>query len=306
MATTAPRQPPQTTSLDVTGPYDLGEVALMGFGHRDERHFDGVLRLAFCLEPDLETPVGVEVRQLGEQVELTVHPPGDSPLDAAQLRAVSTQVARVVSLDHDGSAYAEVCGRDPVLARLHAVAPGFRPALFHSAYEALIWSVLSARRSRTQAIPLRERLGEQLGSTFQLAGRPTVAVPTPSRLRTLEALPGLPADRVPRLHAIADAALAGRLSTSRLHGLAPEEAAAQLQQLPGIGPFYASLVVVRALGHADVLAAGESHGAEAVARLYGLEAPPGPGDLERLAEAWRPYRTWVQVAARALGDRLPR
>ena len=40
------------TYLDVTGPYDLGEIATMGFGHRDERSFDGVMRMAFCLDGD--------------------------------------------------------------------------------------------------------------------------------------------------------------------------------------------------------------------------------------------------------------
>ena len=295
----------RTTTIPVTGPYDLGEVARMGFGHRDEPAFDGVLRLAFCAEPDLAVPVGVEVRQQGSALGLTVHAPADGPLDDARLAAVAAQVARVVSADHDGVAYAALCAADPVLARLHAVAPGFRPALFHSAYEALVWAVLSARRSRAQAIPLRLRLGEQLGRSFVLAGRPTVAVPTPARLRELTALPGLPAERVPRLHAIAEAAAEGRLDTGRLRALPPEVAAAELRRLPGIGPFYATLVVVRALGHADVPATEESHGQQAVARLYGLDAGVDAEALARLAEGWRPFRTWVQVAARAVGDRLP-
>ena len=303
-APSAPAHPVQLTSLDVSGPYDFGEVALMGFGHRDEREFDGVMRMAFCLDVELETPVGVEARQYGDRVELTVHPPGPGPLDDATLAAVGRQVARVISLDHDGVAFDELCGRDPVLARLHAVAPGFRPALFYSAYEAAVWSVLSARRARNQGIALRERLCQQHGVSFTLAGRPTAALPTPARLRALESLPGLPADRIPRLHAIAEAAEQGRLSTERLRDLPPDEAAAALQQLPGIGPFYASLVVIRALGHADVLAAGESHAREAVEQLYGLDLS-APAELERLAESWRPYRTWVMVMARALLGRLP-
>src|SRR5215210_2038882 len=123
--------PAQTTSIDVRGPYDLGEVALMGFGHRDERRFDGVMRMAFCLDTDYETPVGVEARQHGDRVELTVRSPGPAPLAEAALAAVARQAARVISLDHDGEAFDALCRRDPVLARLHAVAPGFRPALFY-------------------------------------------------------------------------------------------------------------------------------------------------------------------------------
>ena len=295
--------PVQVTSLAVTGPYDLAEVALMGFGHRDEQAFDGVMRMAFCLDADLETPVGVAARHRGDHVELEVQSPGPDPLDDATLAAVAQQVARVISLDHDGAAFDALCRQDPVLARLHAVAPGFRPALFYSPYEAALWSVVSARRPRSQAITLRERLCALHGTTFEVAGQPTAAVPTPSQLRRVDALPGLPADRVPRLHALADAATQGLLAVDRLRALPPEEAAVELQRLPGIGPFYASLVVIRALGHADVLAAGETHARTAVEQLYGRELS-GP-ELEQLAESWRPFRTWVMVTARALGDRLP-
>jgi DNA-3-methyladenine glycosylase II len=296
--------PVQTTSLDVRGPYDLGEVALMGFGHRDEHQFDGVMRMAFCLDTDNETPVGVEARQLGDQVELTVRSSGPAPLTEAALAAVARQVARVISLDHDGAAFDELCRRDPVLARLHAVAPGFRPALFYSPYEAAVWSVVSARRSRNQGITLRQRLAELYGTTFQLAGQPTAAVPTPSRLRAVESLPGLPGDRIPRLHAIGEAAQQGRLSPDRLRALPPVEAAAELQQLPGIGPFYSSLIVLRALGHADVLPAGEAHARSAVEELYGIDHELTATELEQLAEGWRPFRTWVMVSARALAGRL--
>ncbi|WP_375424665.1 DNA-3-methyladenine glycosylase family protein [uncultured Friedmanniella sp.] len=295
---------PQTTSIDVTGPYDLAEVALMGFGHRDERSFDGVMRMAFCLDGDHETQVGVEARQVEASVELTVYgPPGAAVLSGERLADVARQVARVISLDHDGAAFDAVCLADPALARLHAVAPGFRPALFYSPYEAAVWSVLSARRSRTQAIPLRTRLCELYGTPFVLAGQPLSALPTPSQLLAVEALPGLPADRVPRLHAIARAATGRQLGAERLRALDPAEAERELQRLPGIGPFYSSLIVLRAVGHADVLAF-EGHARSAVEELYGVDHELTPDELTTLAEGWRPFRTWVMVSARALGGRL--
>ena len=152
-------------TIPTRGPFSLEELALFGFGHRNERSFDGVMRMAFRLDHDLETAVGVEVRQRGDQLDLTVH--GD-----ADPEAVAAQVARVVSCDHDGEGFAELGRRDPVIGALQQAAPGLRPALFYSPYEAAVWSVVSARRSRSQGIALRQRLCEQAGTTVVLAGRP--------------------------------------------------------------------------------------------------------------------------------------
>jgi DNA-3-methyladenine glycosylase II len=287
----------QTTSIAITGPYDLGEIAMMGFGHRDEHSFDGVMRMAFCLDGSYERQVGVAARQAGDRLELEVVAEGE-PLTAEELSSLREQVARVVSLDHDGDAFDRVCRADPVLAAVHARAPGFRPALFYSPYEAAVWSIISARRARSQGIALRAKLAEQFGAGFEVAGVRTLAVPTPSRLAAVDALPGLPADRIPRLHAIADAAAAGRLDAARLRALPPDEAQAQLQQLPGIGPFYSSLVVIRACGHADVPAPGEGHARAAIQQAYGAELTDA--ELADISEGWRPFRTWVTVMMRAL------
>ena len=294
-----------TTSLPVSGPYDLREVALMGFGHRDEKSFDGVMRLGFCLDGDLERQVGAEVRQDRDRLDLRLVPVGDDPpLTDLEVAAAAAQVARVVSVDHDGAAFHALCEADPALAGVHAVAPGFRPALFHSPYEAAVWSVISARRARAQGIGLRRRLAQAAGAGVELAGVVTEVLPTPSALLRLETLPGLPADRVPRLHAVAEAARRGELEVEELRALPPAEAEQRIQRLPGIGPFYSTLVVVRACGHADVLAAGESHVREAVQAAYGLDHLPTATETAALGEAWRPFRTWVSVMLRALSGRV--
>ena len=150
--------------VPLAGPFDFAAVATMGFGHRDESSFDGVMRMAFCVDGDYESQVGVEVRQDGDDLDVLIaEQPGAPPVDPDRVLA---QVARVVSADHDGDAYAAVCQADPVLARVWSLAPGFRPALFYSPYEAAVWSILSARRARRQAIPIRERLANEYGATL--------------------------------------------------------------------------------------------------------------------------------------------
>jgi DNA-3-methyladenine glycosylase II len=290
-----------TIQLDIVGPFDLREVAMMGFGHRDERSFDGVMRMAFCLDGDYERQVGVEAKQLGNRLEVLMQPAGD-PLSAGEVGALRKQVARVISLDHDGEAFHQLCLADPVLAKVHARAPGFRPALFYSPYEAALWSIISARRARTQGITLRARMSEMYGAGFDLSGIRTLCVPTPSAVLEMESVPGLPADRLPRLHAVAEAAQRGELDAERLRSMPPEDAQAELQRVPGIGPFYSSLIVIRACGHADAPSLGEPRSRAAIQAAYGVDHELSDAELLALAETWRPFRTWVTVMMRALGS----
>src|SRR5437899_679177 len=167
-------EPSGTFTLPTQGPFSLEAAATFGFGHNTDTEFDGVMRLAFCLDGPpatgsdgagtYETHVGVEVRQDGEQLHCTAY--GSDELDR-----IGAQVARVLSVDHDGNEFLAVGRRDPVIARLQQAAPGLRPPLFYSPYEAAVWSIISARRPRQQGALLRARLGLTEGTTFTLAGR---------------------------------------------------------------------------------------------------------------------------------------
>ena len=254
------------------------------------------MRMAFCLDGNYERQVGVEARQSGDRLELRAEAIGD-PLNAAEIETVRKQVARVISLDHDGEAFHRLCLADPVLSQVHARAPGFRPALFFSPYEAALWSIISARRARSQAITLRTRMSQHYGASFE------VCVPTPTSVLQIEVLPGLPADRIPRLYAVAEAAQRGELYAERLRGMPPEVAQAKLQQLPGIGHFYSSLIVIRACGHADAPSLGEPRSRAAIQAAYGIDHELSDAELLALTESWRPFRTWVSVMKRAVAGR---
>ena len=287
-----------TTTLEPSGPFSLRELATFGFGHRLNPTYDGVMRMAFCVDGDgYARQAGVEVRQDGAGVHVTV---AGGEADPA---TVTRQVARILSLDHDGAAFTEVGRRDPVIGRLQAVAPGLRPPQFHSPYEAAAWAVLSARRPAQQMAQVRQRLAETHGRCFELAGERWHAFPTPARLLTVTEFPGVPEVKLDRLHEVARAALAGRLDVDVLRAAGPDAAMAQLRTLPGIGPFYAMLVVVRACGLTDVLAF-EPRAMAAAGRLYDLDGPPTPSAFTALAEPWRPFRTWTTVLLRAAAPRL--
>ncbi len=243
-------------------------------------------------QPSPDGPVTVELQTVGGADE------GDA------LR----QIARVVSLDHDGEEFMRVGDRDPVIGQLQRAHPGQRPVLFHSPYEAAAWSIISARRQASQAAGVRAGIGERFGADFDLAGQTLHAFPQPEALASApDDLPGLNATKISRLRGVAQAALAGELDVERLHELGPERAYEDVQRLNGIGPFYAGLMVLRASGFADaMLLTTEPKVLTHTARFYGLEQPPSLERFAELAEAWRPFRTWTTVLIRLAGDRAAR
>ncbi len=289
-----------TFTIVPTGVYSLRESAEFGFGGRSADRFDGVMRLAFCLD-GYRSQVGVELRQDKAGVHGVVH-----GANAAELPAVRGQVARVLSLDHDAAGFTEVGRRDPVIASLLEVAPGLLPPLFYSPYEAAVWSVISARRPAQQMAEVRRRLSEAHGRVFELAGRRLAAVPTPAQLLEIHEFPGLTPEKIHRLHAIAHKTLTGYLDAERLRHIGPEATTADMQHLKGIGPFYGSLITIRAVGFTDVPPADEPMLRELVTQLYRLPEPCSRERFLEIAEPWRPYRTWAAVLVRAASSRLGR
>jgi DNA-3-methyladenine glycosylase II len=271
-----------------TGTFDLAAAAGFGFGPSTgaERPARPEMKLAFCTD-DLRHHARVALRQSADGA---VHAEADTDGD---LDAVERQVARVLSLDHDGAAWERVIAADPVLTELAPEQPGLRPVNFHSPYEAAAWAVISARRPAQQASATRDAIARALGRDYG----DEAAFPTPGRLLELQPQKGLPEVKTERLHAIARAALEGALDHATLAAFEPAEAMARLQELPGIGPFYAQIVVIRGLGHADVPVTEEPITKAAVRRFYGTD------DVRSVSEGWRPFRTWGSVLVHSAGRR---
>jgi DNA-3-methyladenine glycosylase II len=290
--------PSQERSFTIVprGAFSLDQAAGFGFGPR-EAETGGAMRLCFAADGS-GSATGVVLRQSGDgTIAGDVH--GDTPVELAR-----EQVARILSLEHDGTAWEEAGGRDPVLGDLQARFPGLRPVLFHSPYEAAAWAVMVARTGRTQARQVRRWISERFGQTFELAGETMAAFPSAEALLEIdEPIPSLTNEKRLRLQGIAHAELEGRLDVTYLRELGPEAATAELQQLRGIGPFSSSLVVLRAIGFTDVLPVGQPRVQQAVEQAYGITTPLTLEQLEALAEPWRPFRTWATVLMRVAGER---
>ena len=199
----------------------------------------------------------------------------------------------MLSLDHSGREWEAVGERDPVIGRLQAEHRGLRPVLFHSPYEAAAWSILSQRRHRTQATAMRRRLGAEHGRIFKLPAGDLEAFPLPEDLLRVASFPS--SNRSASSASIRSPARrsTGSLDPARLLGMALGRGARRPVPSPGIGPMYSSLILLRSSGATDVMTFNEPHLPDYVAHFYGLPGPATPAELERIAAAWRPFRTWT-------------
>jgi DNA-3-methyladenine glycosylase II len=294
--TASPR--PTTSShparLVPVGPFSLEAAATFGFGPTEGQplRFDGAMRIAFPVDGG-SGYAGAVLRQSAADQEITVELQSTRTADP---QLALKQIARIISIDYDGNEFLGVGERDRVIAELQTRFPGHRPVLFHSPYEAAAWSIISARKPSATAARTRTAISERLGHSFTLAGQTVHAFPQPAALSDLTNFPGLNQTKARRLHKIADAG--AELQADALKSRGPEDAFIFAQTLEGIGPFYASLIVLRATGFADApLRIPEPRTLNYAAELY--DAPQlSLEHLTQLAENWRPFRTWSTVLIR--------
>ncbi len=189
--------------------------------------------------------------------------------------------------------------RDPVMAGVTARV-GDLPVLEATAdpFGTLVRSVAGQQLSVKAAASIHGRLVAALGEVTAQTVRRTPG----DDLRAL----GLSWAKVRTVHALADAALGGRIDFAHLSGQGDEEIVAELSALPGIGRWTAEMFLMFGLARPDVFSFGDLALRQGLARLY----PGAPqADVPLL---WAPYRTlgarylWADNALhRAGGVPLP-
>jgi len=280
---------PQTFELTPQGPFDLAYQQRF-FGGWPALEPDPVaVAMAFPVEGWKHSAVVVVRQPDGRSITGTVYGAGAGGAPRAWEQALAT-----LSLDIDGSGFPAVGERDPVIDRLQHTHHFMRPTLFHSPYEAACNFVMGQRISIAQARSLRLRMAADSGDHITAAGVELHAFPLPAQLLGLHAVRGLPAEKLARLHGIAQAALDGVLDRRRLRALPVETALAELTALRGVGTFSSQGILFRGAGVVDAIT-DDPVSKQAVQRLYGLDHLPDHAEVLRRAEPWTPFRMWSLV-----------
>jgi AraC family transcriptional regulator of adaptative response / DNA-3-methyladenine glycosylase II len=215
-----------------------------------------------------------------------------------RLVGIVNRLRRMFDLDADPQAIAAVLSRSRRLQPLLERHPGTRIPSgwdgFEIAVRAVIGQQVSVAAARTVTARLAQRFGTALGTPLAPAlSHPALThlFPMPEMLADADlSTIGLTRARADTVRTVARALLDGRIDFRPERTL--DEFVARWVALPGIGPWTAQYVALRALGHPDAFPAEDLVLQRALA---GDRTRLAAKALTAQAEAWRPWRAYAVI-----------
>jgi AraC family transcriptional regulator of adaptative response / DNA-3-methyladenine glycosylase II len=271
------------TALETTSPFDgegvfryLAGHAIPGVESGDERSYRRRIRWA-------GTTAELEVR-------LGMSGPGPAAvlasLDGGPIPDVLVpRVRRLLDLDADSAAIDRALAEDPMLAPSVAAAPGIRLPGSLDPHEELFRTLVGQQISIAATRSVLGRIARELCGDSGL-------FPTAEQFaeRGLEVLRG-PAPRIAAIHGVAVALASGELVLDE--SLSVSELTERLVRMPGIGPWTAGYVAMRALGAPDILLSTDLVLLKGAAALSGR--PVSPREIAAYAVRWSPHRSYANL-----------
>jgi AraC family transcriptional regulator, regulatory protein of adaptative response / DNA-3-methyladenine glycosylase II len=201
------------------------------------------------------------------------------------LMPLVARVRRMFDLDARPDLIGAALRRDRALAPLVVARPGLRLPGAIDPFEAAIRALLGQQVSVAAATTLAGRFAAQLGAPigdgrYRFATPAEVVAAGPERIVKI----GMPMARAIAIHGFAQALVDTRIKLDAPCELAPF--VESLVALPGIGPWTAHYLAMRALHVPDAFPAADLGIQKALRRT-------GAKRAELRAEAWRPYRSYA-------------
>jgi AraC family transcriptional regulator of adaptative response / DNA-3-methyladenine glycosylase II len=235
-------------------------------------------------------PGVIEVRPSQDKPYLTLRLPACPP---RELMPAVERVRRIFDLGADPLQITGPLRADPRLRDAVQAHPGLRVPGAWDGFELAVRAILGQQVSVRAATTLAGRLVQAFGQPLpEPSGGPLTHVfPTPKALAqaNLSGL-GLPGGRAEAIRKLATAVCTGTLTFDG--ALALEPVVERLCALPGVGPWTAQYIAMRALREPDAFPASDLGLRRA---LSPNGKPLTTAQLDRLAEAWRPWRAYAAM-----------
>jgi AraC family transcriptional regulator of adaptative response / DNA-3-methyladenine glycosylase II len=230
----------------------------------------------------------LRVSPVADRTVLLVELPTDL---VAVLPEVLTRLRQLFDLDARPDMIAAHLRTDRKLSKSIKQEPGLRlPGSFDPfelGVRAILGQQVTVRGASTLAGRLVERFGETIETPWPELNRltPSAVILAKASAASLATI-GLPAARAETLHRFAQAVARGEIAFHL--GSDPQPMLARLQTLPGIGPWTAEYIAMRALHWPDALPASDL----GLLKACGCKSAR---ELQRAAEAWRPWRSYAAM-----------
>jgi AraC family transcriptional regulator of adaptative response / DNA-3-methyladenine glycosylase II len=227
-------------------------------------------------------------------IELVPGPPGQGHVllrvrltGLGGIGQVVSRCRQLFDLDADPAAIGSALASDRFLAPLVHARPGLRIPGAYDGFELAVRAVLGQQVSVSAGRTFAARLAARYGSPLAVPddGQPALLFPGPAQLADADLSGvGLTTSRQATLRTLAGAMATGRLDLDP--GTDPAEAAARLSELPGIGPWTVSYILMRAVRDPDAFPETDLGLRRAIERLG---CPPAHARL------WRPWRAYAAL-----------
>jgi len=188
-------------------------------------------------------------------------------------------------LDRDiARAMTHLRARDPVVAALIDAHGPCKLDATRDYFQLMLGTVISQQLSTKAARSIYDRLVALLG------GKPRPRHVLEASDADLLGV-GLSRSKVKYVRNVAEAFAARRMGPATFARLSDDEVIERLTAIKGIGEWSAHMFLMFGLNRLDVFPIGDLGLRNAIAKQYRLRKPPSPRRLQRIGDAWRPYRT---------------
>jgi len=175
---------------------------------------------------------------------------------------------------------------DPILrAIIGRVGPcriEYGPPEFHSLAESIVYQQLNGKAAFT----IFKRFTTLAGDPVTPKG---ILKLTEVQMRSV----GLSKQKSSYLRDMAERAVRGDLDFSKLHELADEDVIKHLTQVKGVGEWTAQMFLMFTLRRPNVLPTGDFGVQMAIKKHYNKRKLPKPLQMQKIAKAWEPYRSFA-------------
>lgn len=228
-----------------------------------------------------------------------------------QLTAGVGLARRLFATDVDAARLLGDVAADAVFAAVARRFRGLRPVLIADLFETMVWAILGQQINVRFAAKLKRALVEQFGARLDVDGQSYLLFPPAATLAGLSHERDLRPLQFSRQKSeytilVARAIADGALDLDALLVAPPDEALARLMALKGIGRWTAEYVLMRGIGHPDIIPAGDGGLRRAIGVAYGFGRLATEAEVRVIAERWAPWRGYaafywwftLQLAAR--------